>query len=226
MSLFYDEEDGPAEPVAGLPERLPEGEEILWQGRPSALALAIHAFHVRFILAWFIGMTAWRVTAIAAREGTGAEMGEVLAVSAGTGIAAVAIVFGLAFVMARAARFTLTNRRVVMRYGAAIRKYVNIPFARIASADLKRHGRGIGDIALTVEGPGQVGYVHLWPFVRPFRFSRPQPLLRALPEAETVAHLLARAVQADQPETTKVSAGEAASPESGAALPAGALGAT
>ncbi len=31
------------DPVPGLPERLPAGEEILWQGRPEALTLAREA---------------------------------------------------------------------------------------------------------------------------------------------------------------------------------------
>ena len=45
MNLFHDEETGPQEPIPGLPEKLPEGERILWQGSPSARALVIHAFH-------------------------------------------------------------------------------------------------------------------------------------------------------------------------------------
>ncbi|MEO0946437.1 MAG: PH domain-containing protein, partial [Pseudomonadota bacterium] len=37
-------DDFATEPVRGLPERPPEGEEILWQGQPSAWALTRSAF--------------------------------------------------------------------------------------------------------------------------------------------------------------------------------------
>ena len=44
----------------GLPERLPEGETLLWQGRPSWRQLALRAFHVREIAIYFALLLAWR----------------------------------------------------------------------------------------------------------------------------------------------------------------------
>ena len=41
------------EPVKGLPELLPTGERMLWQGQPSWRALAIRVFHVRKIAIYF-----------------------------------------------------------------------------------------------------------------------------------------------------------------------------
>ena len=34
------------EPVEGLPENLPEGEKIIWQGQPRVAAMAKRVFYV------------------------------------------------------------------------------------------------------------------------------------------------------------------------------------
>ena len=41
------------EPIRGLPEKLPEGEHILWQGSPDFRRLAREALGVRWIMAYF-----------------------------------------------------------------------------------------------------------------------------------------------------------------------------
>ena len=43
-----------------------------------------------------------------------------------------------------------------------------------------------------------LGYLLLWPHARPWRFSRPQPMLRALPGVAQVAETLAAAVAAHE----------------------------
>ncbi len=204
MSLFHDEENGPSEPIRGLPELLPAGEDILWQGRPSARALAIHAFHVRFIALWFVGMTSWRMAAMSSNGAPGSELTSVALTAAGLGVAGLAVVCLLAWAVARSTIFTLTNRRMVIRHGAAIRKYINLPFTRIKSANLRRHGNGRGDIALTLQGKGRIGYLHLWPYARPFRFAPTEPLLRGVPDAEAVAARLTAAALAAAPEQVRL----------------------
>ncbi len=197
MSPFRDDETSIAEPVPGLPEPLPEGESLLWQGRPSALTLAIHAFHIRFILAYIVGALGWRVAAQAAAGAPASDLTAIVASGALLGGIGLALVFGLAWLIARSALFTLTEKRLVMRYGVAIRKYVNLPLTRIASADLRKLGRGRGDIVLSLTGKS-VGYIYLWPFARPLKFARPQPSLRALPDAERVAGQISTAFAALQ----------------------------
>jgi len=43
------------EPEYGLPERLPDGEKMLWQGAPDFKALAIRVFHLRKLALHFPG---------------------------------------------------------------------------------------------------------------------------------------------------------------------------
>jgi len=184
------------EPVKGLPEELPEGEELLWQGSPDWRSLARSAFHTRGVAVYFGILVAWRIVA-ALGEGRGAL--EALGASVwlvALGIAAVGLLTLLAWLNARAAVYTLTSRRVVLRFGVALEMAVNLPFERIESAAFRDHGDGTGDIPLRVGGAGQIGYAMLWPYARPWRLgSRVEPMLRAVPEAGKVAGMLTRALE-------------------------------
>lgn len=190
-----DDENQP-EPIPGLPAALPEGEEILWQGAPRYLALAVHAFRVRAVAIYFAVIAAWRTAASIAAGASTAEIVATLAAIAMFFAAAMALLFGLAWLMKKETIYTITSRRIVMRYGVALRKTVNIPFTIIGAASLKSHGRKAGDIALQLTGPDRIAYLQLWPHVRPFRYGRAEPALRAIPDAAQVAALLAGAVKA------------------------------
>ncbi len=200
----FEEEKRMKEPVPGLPEKLPEGEQIIWQGKPHALTLAVHAFHIRFVALYFVLFTLWRIAAIASRDGSSAEMIDVVTTSTIAGAGGIALLIGLTWLMARATIYTITNKRVAMRYGVAIRKYVNIPFAVIGAAALKRHGGDAGSIALSTSEETRIGYLHLWPHARPLRFNKPQPMLRAVAKADNVAQTLCTAMKEFAPASVSI----------------------
>ncbi|MEL7488048.1 MAG: photosynthetic complex putative assembly protein PuhB, partial [Pseudomonadota bacterium] len=203
MSLFHDEEDRPDEPSPGLPEALPDGETVVWQGRPSSTALAVHAFHVRFIAGYFVLVTAWRAASIASNGGDVQAITAAGATSALAAAASLGLVFLIAWAMVRSTLYTITTRRLVLRYGVAIRKYINLPFADITAVKLKKRGDG-GDIAFETGDRGKIAYLHLWPHARPFRFRKPEPMLRALPDAASVAETLAATMTAASPSISRV----------------------
>ncbi len=178
----------------GLPEPLPPGERILWQGRPDWRVLARTAFHVRKVAVYFGVLMAWRV---ASQMYDGHALGDALAASARLlplALAAVGLLALLAWASARTTLYTITSRRVVMRIGIALPITLNVPFRIIEAAGLRRRARGTGDLALTLDGPGRVAFLHLWPHARPWRIARPQPMLRAVPDAAEVAAILAPAI--------------------------------
>jgi hypothetical protein len=184
------------EPIRGLPGDLPEGETILWQGAPNWLTLAEQAFHVRAVAAYFALMLVWR-TASAVIGGV-APAKAALAAASVTPIALVAIgiLAFMAWLNSRTTVYTITNRRVVMRFGAAVPKAINIPFTIIEGAALKPLGKDAGDIALAIKLPNKIAFLHLWPHARPWRIAAPQPTLRALSSARPAAEILARAMEA------------------------------
>ncbi len=222
MIGLHDEEEGGGEPVRGLPEALPEDERILWQGQPGFIAFAIHVFHVRLVAAYFLIATSWRIARLSSEGAPGAAMTEVAITSAMAAAGAFALLFLLAWSMARASVYTITSKRIVLRWGVAIRKYVNLPFGQLAAADFRTYGRGKGDVALTLANGKGLGYLKLWPHVRPFRYRRPQPSLRGLADVETVSGLLRSAIAAAAPgQITLPAARPAMKPVTGTTAAAG-----
>ncbi|MEJ1159235.1 photosynthetic complex putative assembly protein PuhB [Prosthecomicrobium sp. N25] len=185
-----------AEIPEGLPEALPEGERLLWQGRPATLPLAIEAFHLRKVAAYFGLLLAWR---FGSRLHDGLPAGEALAYAAWIlplAAGALALIAILAFATARTTIYTVTSRRVVLRIGVALQMTVNLPLSIVESAAVKRRADGSGDIALRLEPGVRAAYLVLWPHVRRWRFTRPEPSLRSVPDVAGVADLLSEALAA------------------------------
>ena len=176
------------EPIKGLPGKLPPGETIIWQGSPDWLALARSVFHARLVAAWFVVVAG---TAFLA-GGTGL-LGA--AVTLGVAAAGLAVLGLLAWAQARTTIYTLTNRRIVLRFGVALQKAVNLPLKQIAAADAKPVGTGHADIAFRTLQRFPLGWLQMWPHVRPWAVGRPQPMLRGVPAgvAVTIANALAQA---------------------------------
>jgi hypothetical protein len=189
-----------SEPVPGLPEQLPEGERILWQGRPDWMALSQSAFHIRAVAIYFALLAAWFAGSELSAGGTAYEAARAATGVVPGAVVAISLLAGIAALSARAALYTITTQRVVMRFGMALPMILNIPYKQIASADLKLHRDGTGDIPLMVTGGKRQSMVVLWPHVRPWRATEPQPMLRCIPDARNVADVLASALRSQFPD--------------------------
>ncbi len=188
------DDDFAVEPIPGLPETPPKNELILWQGRPSTFALAREVLGLFWVVGYFLFLAFWRVGASAADVGWSTALPQALPFLA-LGIVSGALIMLIAFVQARATIYTITTSRVALRIGAALTLTVNLPFSKIASASLNLRRSGVGTIALTTTGQTRLSYMVLWPHVRPWRMRMPEPALRAVPDAERVAAILADAAE-------------------------------
>lgn len=210
------------EPVHGLPEVPPEGERILWQGTPDWRALAVRAFHVRKLAIYFALMLALRAAVVLGDGGSLAQAGRAVMQLLPLAVLGVALPAVLAWLSARTTAYTLTNRRVVMRIGIVLTLTFNLPYRRIAAADLSKAPRGSSDIALALNlaGSERIGWMQLWPHARPWRFAAPQPMLRCVSQGEAVAALLAQAwSEATGQDVQPTIAPERIPARAGAALP-------
>ena len=205
----FDFEDRP-----GIPAPLPKGERVLWQGSPCWRALARRPFHVGTVALWFGALALFEVfwTLYQGLPLAGAAPGVAKCVLLGG--AACAILALLAWLNGRVTIYTLTNRRLLIRFGVALQVTMNLPFTEIVAADLRLGKDGTGDIPLGLRESCRVGYAVLWPHVRPWRFTRPEPMLRAVPDAERAAELLAAAMRAE------AARGDAGTTMSGRTVPA------
>jgi len=187
------EHDNEAAP--GLPAELPGDERVLWQGGPDWKLLARSKFHLRKLAAYFLLLLILHQVSQLRDGATLLESLSAGSVFFGLAAIALALVLTLARAIARATLFTITNRRVIIRCGVALPLSMNLPFTKIDNAELRDLPDGYGDIALTPSPDSRASYVLLWPFVRPWRFARVQPMLRAIPAAGSVAGLLAKALE-------------------------------
>ncbi len=162
-------------------------EKVLWKGRPELSHLSRTAFHTRSVGIYFAILIA--VSVIMGNVNTAI-------VCAVLGVAAVGILHALAWLSVRTTMYILTDTRLIMRIGMALETRINVPLKHVISADMKARGKSHGDISLEVGGERLLGYMLLWPHARPWRLNQPQPMLRAVPEAQKVAALLADACAA------------------------------
>ncbi len=182
-----------SEPIPGLPGLLPKGETIIWQGSPNWRVLARTAFHTGTVAAYFGVLTVFSL-GVALWQGVRSPTD-----LAGVGITIAGAVIGvallhlLAWAIARSTIYTLTDRRVVLRFGVALPKCINLPLGIIGNVDLRRRTAGTGDLAIAITSEQRLGYAALWPHARAWHYSKPQPMLRAVPDVDAVATLLARA---------------------------------
>ncbi|CAM3036668.1 DUF304 domain-containing protein [Sphingomonas antarctica] len=187
------------EPIPGLPGMLPPGEHIVWQGSPDRRVLARTAFHTRAITGYFAVLVAWAIGSalVTGVKSPGDLVG--VAMTAMLGIVGVGLLQLLAWGSARTTIYTLTNRRIVLRIGIAVPKCINLPLGMIGSVDLAARADGSGDLPLVITGTPKLGYLALWPHARAWKLVKPQPMLRALPQAEHVATMIAQACLAMNP---------------------------
>lgn len=189
------DDDFAVEPIPGLPEVPPEGEEILWQGRPNAWVLAREALNVDWVAGYFVFLTLWRMVSVIDLVPFGQAVASALPMLI-VGAVACLLLLGMAWIQARATVYTITSSRVVMRIGAALTLTLNLPYIQIANAVLDVRKDGSGTIALETLGKTRLSIFVLWPHNRPWRFNPTQPALRCIPDVAHVAGLLSQAAEA------------------------------
>lgn len=182
------------EPIRGLPEQLPVGEHILWQGAPDPRRLAREALGVRWVAGYFALLAVWRIGVSSAEMPLGAAIFHGVPFLM-LGVVACAILYAIAYVQARSTVYTLTNKRVAMRIGAALTMTLNLPYTWIGNASLDLKPSGHGTLAFELIGETRVSFLMSWPHVRPWHITRTQPALRCIADAENVARLFAEAAE-------------------------------
>jgi hypothetical protein len=178
----------------GLPEPLPKGEEILWQGKPDAWRLAVESLSLKWIIAYFALLAIWRVGSAMADHSAGVALASLVPIAV-LGVAATAIFYGFSWAQARATVYTVTTGRVILRIGAALPVTLQMPYRRIENIALDLRKTGHGTIAFEPQKDGGdiLSYAVLWPHCRPWHMRLPQPGFRCIPDAAHVAEILAEA---------------------------------
>jgi hypothetical protein len=181
--------------VRGVSEALPPGERILWEGAPNARALARHLFFMRPLSAYLGAMVLWWVAVNRTQINT-----EQFWATLGIQLMLVGGVLGgawwLSRSIARGTTYAITDRRIVMRFGVIFPLTINVPLHYVEGASAREFSDKTGQIAVQLTKKESIAWIVLFPHVRPFEFSQPQPLLRGLTEPVKVGEVLRAAVLA------------------------------
>ncbi|MEM1238145.1 MAG: photosynthetic complex putative assembly protein PuhB [Pseudomonadota bacterium] len=194
--MSHDDDMMKGVPEPGLPEKLPADEEILWQGRPQVWALTCESLNLKWVIGYFVLVWLWWAGTLTDQVSFAQAL---VAASPLLGICAVVVLLllGLGWAQASAATYTITNKRVVMRIGAALTMTLNLPYSKIERADLSLRKRGgVGTIAFDLTDTTKLSYLVCWPHARPWYLRKPQPALRCVPDAARVAGILGEAAEA------------------------------
>jgi hypothetical protein len=177
-----------------LAEKLPEGERMLWQGKPQPAAFLKQIFHVQLVVVYVGLLLGWCLVK-GAQSGHSLDAMMAALRFAGLSAIAVALFAALAWGLAWSTTYTITNARVVIEYGLALPKSVSIPFASVEGAMLRNPGDA-ADLVLDLRPGQRVSYLLMWPHVRPGSIRRAQPMLRALTDSHGAAQILSRGLAA------------------------------
>jgi len=206
------------EHAPGLPGPLPRGEDLLWQGRPSAWRLAVESLCLKWVIGYFALLAVWRVGSALADHSLAVSLGSAVPLVV-LGALATGILYGFSWLQARQAVYSITTARVILRVGAALQVTLQMPFSRIETIalDLRKTGHGTIAFEPSKDGGEQLGYVVLWPHVRPWHMRLPQPAFRCIPDAQQVAALLADTAEGRlaQPQIARAAAPGPDAPQAG-----------
>jgi len=174
----------------GLPEKLPKGERILWQGSPDTKTILSKVFHIKLLSIYFGLLLAYRlVSGFSDGESVTNILYSALTILA-LSVLGLGLVGLIGYLIASTAVYTITNKRVVMRIGIVLNMTFNFPLKMIESADCGFAKDGAGDIYLKLSKGTKIAIFHLWPHSRPGKWAIPQPTLRGIKNCAEVAKIL------------------------------------
>lgn len=181
-----------------LPQDLPMGEHVLWQGAPGFWPM-LKSLHIRWTLAYF----AFLLVAVAVHRAL--FMPATLFPSLLRFGALSLLVVGLhalyVLMVCRTTSYTITTQRLVLQAGIALPVSLNIPWAKVETARLRLAPDGSGNIALVVARGASArerpNTILLWPHVTGGKEGA-LPMLRAVANADRVARLLRRQLEATE----------------------------
>ncbi|MDJ0614924.1 MAG: photosynthetic complex putative assembly protein PuhB [Rhizobiaceae bacterium] len=189
-------DDFATEPIPGLPAHLPEGEQLVWQGAPDARAFARSVLHERKILAYFGIVAVWKFATTLYDGGTAFQA----TISASFMVIAALVVFAIirwyANAVAKTTVYTITDKRVVMRFGIALPVTFNYPFAQVRGANLVETFDDHGNITLELAEHSKLSWAILWPHARPWKLTKPEPAMRSVSNLKDTAKVLSAQLHA------------------------------
>ncbi len=183
-----------------LPQDLPQGEHVLWQGAPGFWPL-LKSLHGRWLLAYFGAL----LVAVAVHRALfmPATLASAMLRFTALSLVVIGLHAGYVLLVCRTTSYTITTRRFVLQAGIALPVSVNIPWSKVQTARLRAAKDGSGNIVLAVAPAANArerpSTILLWPHTVGGKEGA-LPMLRAVPNVQRVAKLLRRQLEATEAE--------------------------
>jgi len=170
-------------------DAIPNGESILWKGRPSLWGFSWNLFGLKWITLYLSMLSIVSVARFFASDFYTAFYVDFLPFFL-SGIFASIILIGLAATQTYSTVYIITENRVIIKTGAALSFLISMPFKKIKEVNLQKRGASIGTISFELFSKKRVPYISCWPSVRPWKFKKTQPAFSCVRSVEEVATIL------------------------------------
>ena len=170
-------------------DAIPNGESILWKGRPSLWGFSWNLFGLKWITLYLGILSIVSVARFFASDFYTAFYVDFLPFFL-SGIFASIILIGLAATQTYSTVYIITENRVIIKTGAALSFLISMPFKKIKEVNLQKRGASIGTISFELLSEKRVPYISCWPSVRPWKFKRTQPAFSCIGSVDEVATIL------------------------------------
>jgi len=170
-------------------DAIPNGESILWKGRPSLWGFSWNLFGLKWITLYLSMLSIVSVARFFASDFYTAFYVDFLPFFL-SGIFASIILIGLAATQTYSTVYIITENRVIIKTGAALSFLISMPFKMIKEVNLQKRGASIGTISFELLSEKRVPYISCWPSVRPWKFKRTQPAFSCVRSVDEVATIL------------------------------------
>ena len=170
-------------------DAIPNGESILWKGRPSLWGFSWNLFGLKWITLYLSILSIVSVARFFASDFYTAFYVDFLPFFL-SGIFASIILIGLAATQTYSTVYIITENRVIIKTGAALSFLISMPFKKIKEVNLQKRGASIGTISFELLSEKRVPYISCWPSVRPWKFKRTQPAFSCIGSVDEVATVL------------------------------------
>ena len=176
-------------------DAIPEGESILWKGKPSFWGFSWYFFGLKLLAFYLIILSVVFAARLTVTDFFTAFIVDFLPFLL-SGILTSFILMALAKIQSQSSVYIITENRVIIKSGAALSFLISMPFKKIKAVNLQKRKGSLGTISFELNSGKRVPYISCWPSVRPWRFKKTEPAFSCIENVDEVATILRKSVMA------------------------------
>ena len=176
-------------------DAIPEGESILWKGKPSFWGFSWYFFGLKLLAFYLIILSVVFAARLTVTDFFTAFVVDFLPFLL-SGILTSCILMALAKIQSQSSVYIITENRVIIKSGAALAFLISMPFKKIKAVNLQKRKGSLGTISFELNSGKRVPYISCWPSVRPWRFKKTEPAFSCIENVDEVATILRKSVMA------------------------------